>query len=565
VSSRRESPWGPVAGGSDPAARPPRRALVLALDGATWDVIRPLAAAGRLPHLSALLAAGHGAPLPSTVPPMTFPAWSSFMTGLGPGRHGVFDFTQKEPGAYRVRFVHAGDRAGHSLFARASAAGRRVLVLGMPACHPPEPVNGLLVSGFDAPVSTGTDPSRASDPALYRRIAARVGPWMTPDLAESADEAAFHERARETLLARVARKRDFALAALDALDPVDLAVVVFAESDTVAHHYWRDHDPDSPRHDPCASGARRRAVADVYAALDAACGEIRARFGEDAACFVVSDHGAGGASRRVLHLNRHLADCGLLRRRRDAGARLDGVARVARDTVVRRLPPRLAQWAFRRARGAAARWESTVRFAGHDWAGTAAFSEETNTQPGVWINARGREAAGSVAPADYERVRREVIDALLAWRLPGRGGGPVVGRARPREEVYAGPFVERAPDVVVELALEAGYAHSLVPTPWSAPGGASVHTLADDELAGARGRGMNGTHRPDGVWLASGADAAATVGSIVDAAPAIARALGISWAGESDDGGVSGREPVPYTAEEEAQVAARLRALGYLE
>jgi len=550
-----------------PEGRGLRRALVLALDGATWDLIRPLARSGRLPHLAALAETGRGIDLPSTVPPMTFPAWSSFMTGLEPGQHGIFDFTQKLPGAYGVRFVHAGDRAGRSLFTRVSAAGGRVLVLGMPACHPPEPVEGLLVSGFDAPVSTGTDPSRASDPALYREIASRVGPWMQPELAESADDAAFHERARETLLARIARKRDFTLAALDALGRVDLAVVVFAESDTVAHHYWRDHDPDSPRHDPTAGAARRNAVADVYAALDTACGEIRSRFGEDAACFVVSDHGAGGASRRVLHLNRFLADGGLLARRRSAAGRLDGFARAARDAALRRLPPRLAEWAFRHARGAAARWESTVRFAGHDWARTAAFSEETNTQPGVWINLRGREAEGRIAVQDYERVRRDLIDALLAWRLPGPSGGPVVARARPREDVYRGPFVARAPDVVVELALEAGYAHSLVPTPWGSSGGASVRTLEAGELAGARGRGMNGTHRPEGVWIASGnpAGPTANVRSIVDAAPAIAAAMGLPPWATGDGAGPHGAGAPRYTPEEEAQVAARLRALGYIE
>ena len=557
MSSRPASDSGPTTGAL-------QRALVLALDGATWDVAQPLIEAGRLPNLAALVAAGRAQPLPSTVPPMTFPSWSSFMTGLGPGRHGIFDFTQKEAGAYRVRFVQAGDRRGASLFGRVSAAGGRVLVLGMPACHPPEPVNGLLVSGFDAPVSTGTDPSRASDPALYREIAGRVGPWMQAGLAERSDEAAFHERAKETLLARIARKRDFTLAALDAMGRVDLAVVVFAESDTVAHHYWRDYDPASPRHDAGASAARKNAVADVYAALDAACGEIRARFGEDAACFVVSDHGVGGASRRVLHLNRFLADAGLLTRRRSAAARVDGLARTARDTVVRTLPPRLAEWAFRRARGAAARWESTVRFAGNDWARTAAFSEETNTQPGVWINLRGREAEGSVAAADYERVRSEVIDALTGWRLPGPDGTPVVARARPREEVYEGPYVDRAPDVVVELALEAGYAHSVVPTPWNTPACASVHTLEAGELAGARGRGMNGTHRPDGVWLASGGgmEAAANLASIVDTAPAIAHTMGLPWQASREDAGSPG---VPYTAEEEAQVAARLRALGYIE
>ena len=53
-----------------------------------------------------------------------------------------------------------------------SDACGRVLVLGLPATHPPESVEGLLVCGFDAPVSTGTDERSASDPALYHEIVA---------------------------------------------------------------------------------------------------------------------------------------------------------------------------------------------------------------------------------------------------------------------------------------------------------------------------------------------------------------------------------------------------------
>ena len=194
-----------------------RPCLILALDGATLDVVRPLAAQGRLPHLARIAAEGAARPLASTLPPVTFPAWSSFLTGLEPGRHGIFDFTQKRPGRYRLRFVNARDRVGASLFARVSAAGGHVLVLGMPACFPPEPVSGLLVSGFDAPVSSGTDPACASDPALYADVAARVGPWMRPELDESARSDSFHERALETLLRRIERKTEFTCEALATL------------------------------------------------------------------------------------------------------------------------------------------------------------------------------------------------------------------------------------------------------------------------------------------------------------------------------------------------------------
>ena len=541
---------------------PLRPVLVLGLDGATFDVLDPLLAEGRLPNLARLLDGAERAPLPSTVPPMTFPAWSAFLTGLSPGEHGLFDFTQKVPGCYRIRFSNASDRAGRSLFRRVSDAGGSVLALGMPATFPPEEVRGLLVCGFDAPVSRGTTGRSASDPALYEEVAAAAGPWMVADLDEGAEGTAWHERAVGVLLARVERKTRFALEALARLrargeDPA-LMTLVFSESDTVCHHFWRDHDPGSPRHDPGASARRRGAVAAVYEALDAACGRLRAAFGEEAACFVVSDHGAGGAARRIVHLNRWLEEAGFLVRRRGGGR--DGLARSARDLALRVLPAGLAERAFRRLRPAAARVESAVRFGGFDPARTRAFSEEANTQPGIWINLAGREASGCVAPEDYEATRQRLIDALGGWHLPN--GAPVVARARRREEVYRGPYVERAPDVVVELGDEAGYALTLVPTPWGEEPPA-LRRLEDHELSGGRGRGMNGTHRPDGVWIAR-PPTAAPPRDIVGAAPHVLAALGLPF--ETDTGsGPPGEERHAYSEEEEAIVAERLRRLGYLD
>jgi predicted AlkP superfamily phosphohydrolase/phosphomutase len=541
-----------------------RPALVLGLDGASFDVIRPLARAGRLPHLARWMEAGASAVLHSTVPPVSFPAWSSFATGLDPGAHGLFDFTQKLPGRYALRFTNASDRSGATLFGRVSAAGGRVLALGMPATFPPEPVDGLLVAGFDAPVSTGSSARAASDPALYETIAARTGPWMRAEPDEGTRAEGWHEAAAQRLVARVAQKTAFALEALAQLRAPgrapDLVCVVFSESDTVAHHFWRDHDPDSPRHDPRASAVRRGAVAAVYEALDAACGELRSALVPETLCFVVSDHGAGGAARRVVHLNRRLEEAGLLAFRKSAISG-DRLARGARDAALRLLPPRAREALFRRLRPAAARIEGAARFGGIDWASTAAFSEEANTQPGVWINLAGREEAGRVAAADYERVRDDVIAALLDWKLPG--GGHVVARARRREEVYAGQHVDRAPDLVLELALDGGYGLSLVPTPRSSAVPA-LRWLEAHELAGGRGRGMNGTHRPEGIWIEHGRAAPAFAtghAALTDAAPVILRAMGLAHS-DSAAGPPTARA---YTAAEEAIVAERLRRLGYLD
>jgi predicted AlkP superfamily phosphohydrolase/phosphomutase len=546
---------------------------VVGWDGACLDVIEPLLTAGRLPNLAALRSEGQTHRLRSTVPPMSFPAWSSFATGRSPGEHGLFDFTQKLPGEYRIRFTSAADRRAESFLSHASRSGELVLSLGMPASFPPEPVNGFVVPGFDAPVSTGSHAHAASDPALYRELESRVGPWMAPGLDETARAEGFHERAVGLLLARIEQKERFALAALAALRSrrsglvPDLALVVFSESDTAAHHYWRDQDPHSPRHDANASSLRRGALASVYERLDAATGVLREAWGREAVCVVASDHGSGGAAARVLHLGRFLEERGWLLRQghRGSAASRDAIARSVRDAALRWLPPRAAERVFRRARFAAARVESAARFGGIDWSRSAAFTEDVNTQPGVWINLRGREAEGCVSRSDYERVRDEVIDALLDWKLPG--GAQAIARARRREEVYAGACVERAPDVVIEAADDSGYGLSFVPTPWADPASGSLRTLGSDELGGGRGRGMNGTHRPDGIWIAAGPGlrAEAHVGrmNIESVAPTLLALRGLRLDSDAGSTGASVNAE-PYSAEEEAIVAARLRALGYL-
>src|SRR5262249_25185198 len=78
-------------------------------DGATFDLIRPWIDAGKLPNLARLMANGVHGPLRSTVPPWSFQAWSSFLTGKNLGKHGVYDFFRNPPGTYRLEFVNATD------------------------------------------------------------------------------------------------------------------------------------------------------------------------------------------------------------------------------------------------------------------------------------------------------------------------------------------------------------------------------------------------------------------------------------------------------------------------
>jgi predicted AlkP superfamily phosphohydrolase/phosphomutase len=214
------------------------------------------------------------------------------------------------------------------------------------------------------------------------------------------------------------------------------------------------------------------------------------------------------------------------------------------------------------------------------------FSEELDYAPSLWVNLKGRDPLGTVDPQDLDRVCQEACDALEKWRDPWTDE-PLVRRAYRREELFEGPFVDRAPDIVLDLALPRGYSLSCL----SSEGGSRppIRKLAPEEFAGGRGRGLNGTHRRDGMFILAGS-AGKQVGPLVgvgiaDLAPTMLALGGIEIPASMDGRVVD--EAIPhgievrrmttgapsgstgaqrlYTPEEEREIAERLAALGYLD
>ena len=119
-----------------------RRVMILGLDGATLDLIRPWAEAGILPTFQKLMREGAWGPLRSVLQPVTPAAWSSFITGVNQGKHGVYDFTSHAEESYENSLVDSNLRQAPSLWQLASLAGKRVIVYNVPVTYPPERVNG---------------------------------------------------------------------------------------------------------------------------------------------------------------------------------------------------------------------------------------------------------------------------------------------------------------------------------------------------------------------------------------------------------------------------------------
>ena len=459
--------------------------------------------------------------------------------------------------------------------------------MGFPATYPPEPVNGFLVSGFDAPVATGIDRSFVHPPALYDEIRRAVGPYEITDFQELQIGPGWHEMALDKLLHAAHRRTEIA-AYLLARESWDCFSVHFGESDTVAHHFWAFHDPSSPRYDESRAAHLSHAIHTIYQSLDVAVGELLARAGDHATVMIVSDHGSGGTGERVIHLNCWLAHQGWLEfaPRRAADQATGWLKRLGMT-----LPTWLQEWSFRGPmRGVVNRLESSSRLGGIGWSKTCAFSEEVNTLPGIWLNLRGREPQGIVEPgAEREHLQDQILARLAKWRNPETGEA-VVARAWRREELYHGPAVETAPDIVLEPALDCGYAYTFLrsPAPRGSGGGQPgepIRGLAAHERLGAKGGSMNGSHRPDGVLILAGGGVrpgARLMGAhITDVAPTLLHLLDMPLPAHLDgrvlvEALASGKPartgsvvaeatspPTPYSAEQAAVVRQRLESLGY--
>ena len=571
------------------------RALVLGLDGFDLGLVE-LFGAERLPNLHALMSRGVFAALESVQPPATLPNWTTFLTGVDPARHGVFDFTTRK--GYRIRFTSGTAREVPTLFTRLDQLGLRCACLSFPATWPPEKLrHGVFVSGWDSPVAFEADRSFIWPPSLYDDTLQRFGKPSFDDVDEfHADEPGWIHGLPDALVRRVGRKTDWGRWLLERQD-WDVFALYFGESDTASHYLWAHHDTRSPRRPASVSAADGGGLGRVYEALDQAVGALmQAAGGEQTEVTVLSDHGSGGSSDKVLYLNRLLAEHALLRFRSARGPR---AARL-KEIALRRVPPRLRERLFRLGNAwLPSRLESNVRFGGIDMANTVAFSDELNYFPGIHLNLAGREPGGIVRPWQRQETILRIRAALLDTRDPW-SGELVFRDLIPREELFDGPHLDRAPDLLVDLHLDDGYSYNLMPSespnairaaPWrqrrlpvQPPTTRPFRKLGTAEKLGKKGRSLPGSHRSHGFMTLAGPSVEA-VGrvdaQIADLSATLLRRLGLSvppsfmgrvlWEALLDQRNVSTvalpeTGPLaPCNAQNEGLVESRLRALGYIE
>lgn len=512
-----------------------KRVMVVGLDGATFDVIRPLADCGELPTIGSLMRDGISMPLLSTTPPITPPAWSSFATGVAPQQHGVFGFnypSQKDRG---LRLTSSADLRAPTLWERLGAAGRRCLLIDVPFTFPPQPIEGVNVAGF--PLSESATYTHPID-LVARLDAGGVSCERHPNEAPDPTTPAF--------LDWIDRFNDSRLRLFDYLTKADswqFAMVGTMAIDWAQHAVWKYYDPRFVfASEPEAEGWRET-LFEVYRCVDRYIARLIEAAGDGATTILVSDHGFG-TSFHYDYVSQALKDAGLLTFQTDRGGIASRIGKAALKAA--RSSPRL-QRVGKCLLGDASKARSWARrgrsYSQIDWQRTRVFpAGDYNLN--LYVNASRRFAGGIVSDDEYVSTVDRAIESLQSFRPPGHDL-PLV-RKIVRNSARAG---EEAEVTIPDLSLEL-----------------TVLPPIDPKGPVASAAGILGFHKPEGILISSSGewlpDSSRTEMQITEIAPVLLR-----WFGIEDKPVSAGRKAkkAAYSTEDSEAVFDRLRDLGYMD
>jgi len=377
-----------------------------------------------LPNLGRLIDSGCHGRLLSTNPPITVPAWACMMSSQDPGQLGIYGFRNRKDHSYDGYGIASSKSIDRPLaWEILGAAGRTVTVLGVPPSFPPRPLNGAQVGCFLTPSTQGT---YTHPPDLCEEIE-KVAPGYVVDVE------GFRTDNKQDLLGRIydKTKKQFAVARhLLTARPTDFFMMVEMGTDRIHHSFWKFMDPAHRAHEP--GNRYEHAIRDYYRYCDGQVGELLALLPGDTAVLVVSDHGAKKLDGGIC-FNEWLIQKGYL--------------------TLQQYPDR----------------PTPIGKAAIDWSKTMAWGDG-GYYGRLFMNVKGREPQGTIEPADYEKVRGRLIEAIEA--IEDHQGRRIGTKAYRPQDIYR-EVRGVAPDLMV-------YFGDLDWRSIGAVGGRSIHTFDND-------------------------------------------------------------------------------------
>lgn len=400
--------------------------MVIGLDGVPYSFLAKQFKEGNMPRLKKLSEEGMFKSIHSTIPYVSSSAWACYMTGEDASGHNIHGFIDRHPKPFKTYCPSSIDLGAEPLWHTLSRQGKKVIVINVPVTFPPQPVNGVLISGFLCPqVDLVAYPQELSHKLkdMDYRIDADV------ELAHK-DKYKFLDNIYYTL-----EKRFEVAEWLLHTHDWDFLQLHIMETDRMNHFYWQRYMQEDTLGD---------AFITFYNYLDQRVGNFIDRFGSNCELLILSDHGFC-TLKKEMNVNTWLKEKGLLK----FTSADEHFETMSRDTKVYHFYP--------------------GRF---------------------FINTENREEMGSVAlGSEYGQVQSALIEELKTLKDPDTGE-LIIKKVWTREELYNGAFLDNCADVLAlsfdGYDLKGGLNQTELMKSSTLEG---MHTF-DDAFALSRGKGM---------------------------------------------------------------------------
>lgn len=279
-----------------------KKIIVIGLDGAEWHIINKLIDDGRLPTFRKLKNRGTFGNLKSTLPTSSPPAWTSFITGKNPGKHGIFDFVKFDKSKNIMRVSNSNDRKSNCIWNY--LGDKKSIVINVPMTFPPDEINGIMISGMPNPEK---NPDYCYPKDLYFELKKR----FKNDI-EIQPEIHYPEGKGKSFVDdqyRCWRNNEKIFWYLKNNKEWDLLICVFHVLDELSHELWRFIDEEHPNHEADNIGEH---IYKMYEKADKFLSSLLKDIDENTNLFIVSDHGFGPVYNTV-YLNNWLIKKGWLK------------------------------------------------------------------------------------------------------------------------------------------------------------------------------------------------------------------------------------------------------------
>lgn len=525
------------------------RVYVIGLDGATWRILGPLVQEGTMPNLERLIKEGSSGILESTIPPETAPAWVAFQTGVNPGKSGIYDFFQYDPEKRKISLSNAQSIKVKTIWELVSAQRRKIISINVPMTYPPREVNGIIISGLMSPGITHgfVYPSELYDKIVkiakhYEIIKPKPRYWVREsELEDFISRQIEIEKTRFKLANYLMSEYEW-----------DLFMVHNQALDTIQHACWKYIDNKFFGF----SSKLWLKVKKFYEFVDKTIGEVIERLSKDDTLIIVSDHGFGPLKTGV-ELNCWLQRRGYLVLRPNLKTKLFYIEDFVKHNIaIRKLLEGVLNKVLSNFAVKGFQIRSHIIQESIDWNKTKALMTGGYPYANIYINAKGSQKKAIIS---------SLIRDLKEFKNPYNNEA-IVEKIYGKQEIYNGPFLDSAPDLVVKPVEDYIFF----------PSTNSLKLIRKE---------MRGTHRSDGIFVVKGPSIRTSYkdfANIIDIVPTILTILGLDIPMEVDGRVIKGifrDEPeikvvknesffiqkldMTYSEDEDKKIRKRLEDLGY--